>query len=148
MSSPPEPSHFYSGSPAAAQPGRVPQNSIPELLQDIVSNVQDMIRGEFRLVRAEMREEAARALPAAKILILGLFAALYGAGFLLLAAVYGLATIFENWFAALLVGMVLAIAAAALIGTAMSHFRLISPAPDQTIRTLEENAPWAKDRMK
>jgi len=82
------------------------------------------------------------------MLILGLFAALYGAGFLLLAAVYGLATIFENWFAALLVGMVLAIAAAALIGAAMSHFRRISPVPDQTIRTREENAPWAKDRMK
>jgi len=148
MSSSQPPSPLYSESPAAAQSARVPQKSIPELLQDIVCNLQDMMRGEFRLARAEMREEAAKAMPAARMLILGLFAALYGAGFLLLAAVYGLATVFENWFAALLMGIVLAIAAAALIGAAMSHFRRINPVPDQTIRTLEENAQWAKERIK
>lgn len=148
MSSPQVPTPLYSGPPAAAQSARVPQKSIPDLLQDIVSNLQDMMRGEFRLVRAEMREEAAKAMPAAKILIFGLFAALYGAGFLLLAAVYALATIFENWFAALLVGIILAIAGAALIGTAVTQFRHINPVPDQTIRTLEENAQWAKDRIK
>src|SRR5262245_54631244 len=137
MSSPQAPCPPYSESPAAAQSARVTQKSIPELLQDIVSNLQDMVRGEFRLARAEMREEAAKAMPAGKMLILGLFAALYGAGFLLLAAVYGLATVFENWFAALLMGIVLAIAAAALIGAAISHFRRINPVPDQTIRTLE-----------
>lgn len=148
MASPQAPIPASSGSPAAAQSPRVPEKSIPELLQDIASNLQDITRGEFRLARAEMREKAGRAVPAAKILVLGLSAALYGAGFLLLAAVYGLATIFENWFAALLVGIVLAIAAAALIGAAMSRFRRLNPAPEQTIRTLEENAQWAKNRIK
>jgi uncharacterized membrane protein YqjE len=37
------------------------QRSIPEVLQDIVGNLQEIIRSEFRLAKAELKEEASRA---------------------------------------------------------------------------------------
>jgi uncharacterized membrane protein YqjE len=127
---------------------RLTQKSVPELLQDIASNLEDMIRGEFRLAKAEVKEEAARAAPAGKTLAIGIFTAFYGAGFLLLAAVYGLAMIFEIWFAALIVGAVLSIIAVVLVSSASGRLRQLDPKPDKTIRSLEENVQWAKNRMK
>ena len=35
--------------------------SIPEVLQDIVGNLQEIIRSEFRLAKTELKEDASRA---------------------------------------------------------------------------------------
>ena len=35
-----------------------PQRSVPEVLQNIVSNLQEIIRSEFRLAKTEIKEEA------------------------------------------------------------------------------------------
>ena len=37
------------------------QRSVPEVLQDIVGNLQEIVRSEFRLAKTELKEEASRA---------------------------------------------------------------------------------------
>lgn len=126
----------------------VTQRSVPELLQDIASNLQDMIRGEFRLAKAEFKEDASRAGGPAKALAIGSVISIYGVGFLLLAALYGLAKVVEPWAAALIVGGSLTIIGTIAIRSAAGRLKHIDPTPEKTIRSLEENAKWAKDRMK
>lgn len=124
------------------------QRTFPEVLQDIIGNFEHIIRSEFRLAKTEIREGAAKAARPGAAAATGLVVSLYGLGFLLLAAVYGLATVMATWMAALLVGAVLAITGAVFLSSGVARLKRIDPTPDKTIRSLEENAQWAKDQIK
>ena len=127
-----------------------PQTSrtVPEVLHDIFGNIEEIIRAEFRLVKAEIREEGARIARPGAILAAGIAISVYAGGFLLLAAVYGLSTLMDAWLAALIVGSVLAVLAAVLLTSSVNRLRHLKPAPEETIRDLEENVQWAKHRIK
>jgi uncharacterized membrane protein YqjE len=124
------------------------QRSVPEVLQDIAGNLQDIIGSEFRLAKTELKEEAAKAARPAATFGAGVAFGFYGIGFLLLASVYGLSTVMAGWLAALLVGAILAIVAIALLSSSGKKLKRLNPAPDKTIQSLEENLQWAKHRIK
>jgi uncharacterized membrane protein YqjE len=124
------------------------QRSVPEVLQDIVSNLQEIIRSEFRLAKTELKEEAARAAKPAATFGFGLVAGFYGIGFLLVAAVYGLSMVMAGWLAALLVGAVLTIVAIALTSSSGKELKSVNAIPDKTVQSLEENVQWAKRQIK
>ncbi len=124
------------------------QRTFPEVLQDIAGNLQEIIRSEFRLAKTEIKEEAARAAKPVASFGAGLALGFYGVGFLLLAAVYGLSTVMAGWMAALLVGAVLAVVAAAILTSSGKQLKRVNPVPDKTIRSLEENVQWAKHQVK
>jgi uncharacterized membrane protein YqjE len=124
------------------------QRSVPEVLQDIVGNLQGMIRAEFRLARTEIKEEAAKAAKPGATYAAGLALGFYGVGFLLLAAVYGLSTVMSGWLAALTVGGVIAIVGAVLVTSSAKKLKRLNLTPEKMIRSLEENAQWAKERSK
>jgi Flp pilus assembly protein protease CpaA len=73
---------------------------------------------------------------------------LYGIGFLLLAAVYGLSLVMAPWLAALLVGGVLTIISLILVASSRSQLKQIDPTPEKTIQTVKENVQWAKEQIK
>jgi uncharacterized membrane protein YqjE len=124
------------------------QRSVPEVLQDIVGNLQDIIRSEFRLAKTEIKEEASKAARPAAAFGVGLISGIYGIGFMLLAAVYGLSTVMPAWLAALLVGIILAIVAGAFIGSGREKLKRINLIPDKAIKNLEENVEWSKHQIK
>jgi uncharacterized membrane protein YqjE len=124
------------------------QRSVPEVLQDIVGNLQEIIRSEFRLAKTEVKEEASRAAKPVATFGMGLVFGFYGIGFLLLSSVYGLSTVMAGWLAALLVGTILAIVAIALMSSSGKKLKRVNPTPDKTIRSLEENVQWAKHPIK
>lgn len=124
------------------------QRSVPEVLQDIIGNFEQIIRSEMRLAKTEVREEAAKAVKPGINLGIGIVLGFYGVGFLLLATVYGLATVMANWLAAVIVGGVVAIVGVILVSAAMSKLKRLDPTPDKTIRSMEENVQWAKDQTK
>ena len=124
------------------------QRSFPEVLQDIVGNLQEIIRSEFRLAKTEIKEEAAKAAKPAATFGVGLVLGFYGIGFLLLASVYGLSTVMAGWLAALLVGAILAIVAIALLSSSGKKLKRVNPTPYKTMRSLEENVQWAKHPIK
>jgi len=124
------------------------QRSVPEVLQDIVSNLQEIIRSEFLLAKTELKEEAKQAAKPVTTLGAGLVFGIYGMDFLLLAATYALALVMPVWLAALLVGTGLAIVALALMSSSGKKLKRINPTPDKTIQSLEENVQWAKHQIK
>jgi uncharacterized membrane protein YqjE len=124
------------------------QRSVPEVLQDIVGNLQEIIRSEFRLAKTELKEEASRAAKPVATFGIGLAFGFYGIGFLLLSSIYGLSTVMAGWLAALLVGTILAIVAIALMTSSGKKLKRVNPAPDKTIRSLEENIQWVKHPIK
>ena len=124
------------------------QRSVPEVLHDIVVNLQEIVRSEFRLAKTELKEEAAKAAKPAATFGVGLVFGFYGIGFLLLASVYGLSMLMAGWLAALLIGAILAIVAIALMSSSGKKLKRVNPTPDKTIQSLEENLQWAKHQIK
>jgi uncharacterized membrane protein YqjE len=124
------------------------QRSIPEVLQDIVGNVQEIIRSEFRLAKTEFKEEASRAAKPVATFGVGLILGFYGIGFLLLATVYGLSSVMAGWLAALIVGAILAVVAVALLRSSGQKLKSVNPTPEKTLQSLEENVQWAKHPVK
>ena len=122
--------------------------SVPEVLQDIVGNIQELIRSEFRLAKAEIKQEAAKAAPPVKMIIAGAAIGFYAVGFLIFTAVMGLATMMATWLAALIVGAVLGIIALVLIATASKRLKHVNAVPERTIETMKENVQWAKNQIK
>ena len=124
------------------------QRSVPEVLQDIIGNLQEIIRSEFRLAKTELKEEASRAAKPVATFGAGLVLGLYGIGFLLLASVYALSMVMAGWLAALIVGAILAVLAMVLISSSSKRLKHVNPTPNKTLRTIEENVQWAKHPTK
>jgi hypothetical protein len=122
--------------------------SVPEVLQDIVGNIQEIIRSEFRLAKAEVKQEASKAAPSLKMIVVGAGIGFYALGFLLFTLVMGLATMMATWLAALIVGAVLGLTALALLATASKRLKQVNPVPERAIETMKENVQWAKHQIK
>ena len=120
------------------------ERSLSEVLQDVVGNIQEIIRSEFQLAKAEIKDRVAKMRGPAAWMGVGSVIM----GFILLAIVYKLGTIMEPWLAALLVGGVLALFAAVILISATSKLRRIDAVPQRTVKTMKENMTWAKKQIK
>jgi len=121
--------------------------SISTVLQEIVANVQDIVRAEMRLAKTEVTEELGKARSAGVLIGVGAAAAIFSALFLLLAATYALSLVMPAWAAALIVAAGIGIVAAVCIGVGMKRFKTIRAAP-ATAASLKENVQWVKQLTK
>jgi len=122
------------------------QRSMGDVLKDIISNVQEMVRSELKLAKAELREEAGRSAAAGKLVVAGGGMALLAVGFVLTAVAQLLALVMPNWAATLIVGVVLAVAGMVLLSKGRSQFTV--PTPTKTIENVKENVQWMKDQTR
>ncbi len=122
--------------------------SFSDVLEDIVGNVQNIVRHEVRLAKAEIQEEAVVAGKAAGIAASGGVLALYALGFLLLTCVYALEEAVAPWLAALIVAVVAGIGSAILLNIGVKRMKRVDPRPQKTIRTIKENVEWAKNQAR
>ena len=114
------------------------ERSLADVFQDIVANVQDIVRSELRLASVEIREELVKAASAGKVAAAGAVLALFSFALFLLAAVYGLALVMPPWMAALAVAIVLAIAGSILITAGSKRLKLIHLKPEKTVASIRE----------
>jgi uncharacterized membrane protein YqjE len=117
-----------------------------DVLKDIFGNIQEMVRSEIRLARAEMKEEAGKTAQSAKMLGAGAVMALFGLGFILVAVAQVLAMFMPAWAASLTVGALLGIVGFGLISSGKTHLR--APTPRKTIENVKENVEWMKNQTK
>jgi len=135
--------------PSGRQPVlQTDDRSVTQIFQDILTNIQEIIRSEVRLARTEIREESTKAIRAAAMLAAALFLGLYALGFLLLSAVYALASILPDWLGPFLVGLVVAMAGAVLYFLGRNRMKKVNPMPQKTIASVKEDAQWVKDQTK
>jgi uncharacterized membrane protein YqjE len=122
--------------------------SFVDIVQDVVSNVQDIVSSEVRLARAEITAEAKKAANASRVLAAGVLLAFYAVGLLLLASVYALTLVTPAWAAALVVfGAVTAIAGA-LILAGRQRLKQVHAKPEAAIESVKENVQWLKTQTR
>jgi hypothetical protein len=117
---------------------------LSNIFQDVIRNVQEIIRSEVRLAKTEIKEEVVKTRIALAWLSAGACAALYAVSFLLLTIVYALENILPAWLAGFIVAVALGAGAAILIGIGRTRLSQVEPKPDKTIQTMKENIEWAK----
>jgi uncharacterized membrane protein YqjE len=127
---------------------QVVERSIGSLVNDIVGNVQEIIRSEVRLAKAEVTEELTKARRAMVWLVAGAVIATMAFGFLLLTVVYVLAHFFQPWVAALIVALGSGAIGGALAAVGASQIKRVSLRPPRTITSVQENLQWAKAQAK
>jgi uncharacterized membrane protein YqjE len=124
------------------------ERSVSDVLQDIVRNLQDMVRSEIRLAKLEIREEARRAISSGIWIAVGTVGAVSAWIFLLWTLAYALATRMPMWAATLVVAVVMAAAAAVLIMGGIRSAKRIQPIPERTVESVKENLEWMKHPTK
>lgn len=120
------------------------ERSFGQVLQEIGSNIQDLVRSEIRLAGAEFREEGTKAARAGKEIAIGGTLMLYAGGLLLLTLVYLLTLVVPPWAAAAIVFAVTALPAAIMLSVGLRHWRTVHPKPEKTVASVKESIEWAK----
>jgi len=124
--------------PASAGRPDVENSSLGELIGEVTRDLSTLMRQELELAKAELKQEAAKSGKAA--------GALGGAGlagylvllFLSFALWSGLANVMDEGWAALIVAVIWAIAAAVLYSIGRQRLRQVNPTPERTVDTLKE----------
>lgn len=122
-----------------------PEHSLGELVGEIGEDLSKLFRQEIELAKTEIREEAGKAGKAAGMLGGAGFAGTMAAVLLSLALVFALANVMDAGWAALIVGVLWAIAGVVLYSAGRTRMRQVSPKPQETIETLKEDAQWARN---
>jgi len=122
--------------------------SVSDVLQDILRNLQDMVRFEIRLAKTEIREEVKEAVTSSVWIAAGTVGAVSAWIFLLWTLAYALATRMPMWAATLVIAVVMTAAATMLIMGGVQRARRIQPIPERTVESVKENLEWIKQSTK
>jgi len=122
------------------------ERSFAVVLQDIMRNVQEIIRAEVRLAKAEIREEASKAFSSMVWVMVGAVCAAFAVTFVLWTIVYALGLVWPLWAATLAVAVVMGIAGAVMLTSGINRMKHVSPTPERTVETIKENVAWVKQQ--
>jgi uncharacterized membrane protein YqjE len=114
----------------------------------IVSDVQNVIRGEVQLAKTELKEDATQMGKGAGMIGAGVFFGLIGFMFLMLGVTYFINQWLEMWLSALIVGAVLVLIAAILAMVGKSQIQSANLKPEKTIESVKEDKQWVNHQIK
>lgn len=120
-------------------------HSLGELLSSLATDLQELVRGEVRLARAELDQKLERVVMAAIWLIGGALVAFAGLVVLLQAAAAALAMVMPTWAAFLIVGAVIIVVGALLARSGIALMSLKSLTPNRTAASLQKDANLVKE---
>jgi polyferredoxin len=116
----------------------VENSSVGELIGEVTRDLSALMRQELELAKAEFKDEAAKTGKAAGMLGAAAFAGYMVLLFASFALWWGLANVMDEGWAALIVMVLWAIAAAVLYAVGRQRLREVRPKPQQTVDTLKE----------
>jgi uncharacterized membrane protein YqjE len=123
-----------------------PDSSIGELLSRVTDDFSTLVRTHVELAKVEIKDEVARAGKGAGMLTGGAVAALFSLMMLSFALAWGLAEVIDAGWAFLIVGLIWAAAAAVLAITGRKELKTVSPVPEVTKQTVQDDVQWAKEQ--
>jgi len=136
-------------------PVQVPTTSEPgfaTLVREIVNDVEDLVKHQFRFARAEIKEEVNKSKEAAAMLACGAATAFLGMLFFGMTLVHLLHWLTEPpgtelahlplWGCHAIVAALFLVAGAGLCLLGKKMFASITPIAEQTAQTLKENVEW------
>lgn len=122
--------------------------SLGDTVMGIVSDVQNVIRGEVQLAKTELKEDATQMGKGAGMIGAGVFFGLIGFMFLMLGVTYFINQWLEMWLSALIVGAVLVLIAAILAMVGKSQIQSANLKPEKTIESVKEDKQWVNHQIK
>jgi uncharacterized membrane protein YqjE len=125
-----------------------PDRSLSEVFQEIVRDVQDIIRAEISLAKTEVREEASKAVSSLAWVVVGALSGMFAVVFVLWTAAYALGLLWPMWAATLVVAGVLTLSAIGLLIIGIRRLRELHPTPERTVQTIKENVAWVRQSSK
>ena len=134
---------------------RKDDRSLGQLLKELTHETSTLLKQEVDLAKTEMSEKASRVGTNLGSVAVGGAVALLGAIGLLLAVIYGLGAILNNflspetasWLAPLIVGGILAAVGYSMIKKALDVLKRESLTPQKTTQSLQENKEWLKEKI-
>jgi uncharacterized membrane protein YqjE len=124
------------------------QESLGTLVTGIVEDLQNIVRGELALAKAELKEEGASIGRGAGMLVGGAIVSLVAFIFLMLGLTYLINRWLTMWQSAALVGAGLLVIAIILLMVGKNKVSSANLTPNQTIDSLKEDQQWASQQIK
>ncbi len=128
-----------SGNRPAGTPGLI------DVLSSLATDIQDLVRGEIRLARAEFDEKLQRVLMAAIFLLGGALVAFAGLVVFLQGIAAALALVLPTWAASLIVGLLIVLIGAVFARSGLARLSLKSLTPDRMASSLQKDARVLKE---
>ena len=128
--------------------GATDERTLGELFGDLSRETSTLLRQEVALAKTELSGKASRLGKDAGMLAAGGALAYAGLLALIAAAIIGLAQAIPWWLSALIIGVVVAVIGGVMAQRGLANLRQENLAPEQTVRSLKEDAQWAKEQMK
>ncbi len=116
-----------------------------ELLGNVATDIQDLVRGEVRLARSELDQKLDRVIMAAVWLLGGALVAFAGLVVVLEGGAAALALVLPQWAASVIVGVVIVIVGALFARSGLAMLSLKTLTPDRTVASLEKDARVVKE---
>jgi hypothetical protein len=122
--------------------------SIAQLISELLSDGQILIRKEITLARQEISDSLSTARQSAIVLSIGAGITAAGGLLLLLALAHGVAAGFALplWLAYLIVGAALAIIGVVALISAISRLKQFNPVPNESIDSVRKDIQWLKEQ--
>jgi hypothetical protein len=119
--------------------------SLGELIGGLARDIQDLVRGEIALGRAELEEKLDRVTVAAIWLVGGALLSFAGLVVALLGIAAALALVIPTWAASLIVGVVIVAIGAAFAKSGLAMLSSKTLTPDRTAANLRKDAQLLKE---
>lgn len=125
-----------------------PRRGFSDVVQDILADLQRLVRSELQLAKVEVRQDVMRALAAGVWLGMGTVAGLAAAMLLVWVAVFGLATRLPMWGATLAVSGVVTVVAVVLLMVGRRRLQLLQLTPERAVDSVKEDVAWIKQSIR
>ena len=123
------------------------ERPIGALFAELASETATLVRHEVQLAKVELTGKAKEGAGDVGQVAIGAVVMMLGGIALLGGVIFALALALPLWAAALVVGLVVSAVGAGLALTGMKALKRLDPAPEQTIRTLEESKQWLREQV-
>ncbi len=122
--------------------------SVPDLLGDLLRETSELFRTEGRLIRAEISDKVTQVQVGGGSLAAGAICLLVSLIVLAGALVTALAKVMDPAWAALLVGIVIAVVGVLLLGKGKKDLETVSLTPDRTMDQLQKDGRLVKEQTR
>jgi len=127
-------------------PGTEP--TLTQLVSGITEDAQRLIKQQYQMLRAEVKEDIRRTKSALTYMSAGIVASLIGVLFLVVALPLLLNWVFKwpDWAGFAIIGIVMLLLGIVGLFAGRRIFEKNNPLPDKTLNALEENLSWIANR--
>lgn len=122
--------------------------SVPDLLADVLREATELFRTEGRLIRAELSDKLGQMQLAGSSLVAGAICLLVSLIILAGALVTAMAKYMDPAWAALLVGVIIAVIGVVLLAAGKKSLEAVNLAPERTLGQLQKDGQLAKEQTR